>query len=155
MKEAVEKALLENLDMIYLRKGKVDVSILNQLFDDRKKEGFDIKTSKLGLIVTVDSQEVQLEDTLARKEKNIGVFTSYSNLLELVENPSVVRLEACSDLVQIDSDTGAVNLRTPWRGPEGDEWDSPGYESFWNGAEQYFQKRIEKLESVGIKVNVL
>ncbi|HUC94699.1 MAG TPA: hypothetical protein VMR19_01690 [Candidatus Saccharimonadales bacterium] len=156
MKESVEKDLFETLEHSYFQKGKVDVSVLNQLFDDRKKEGFDLKTSMVGLIITVDSENVKLEGALARKDNNIAIYTSYSNLVELLENPGVVHLEACNDIVLLKStNTGEVNLRTPWPGPIGDEWDSPAYNSFWHGAEQEIDKRIKRLESVGIKVKLL
>jgi hypothetical protein len=67
-----------------------------------------------------------------------------------------VRLEACADIALLkSSNTGEVNIRVPWSGPEGDEWDSPSYDGFWSGVEQAFDKRIKKLESVGIKVKLL
>ena len=110
----------------------------------------------VGLIITVDSENVKLEGALARKDNNIAIYTSYSNLVELLENPGVVHLEACNDIVLLKStNTGEVNLRTPWPGPIGDEWDSPAYNSFWHGAEQEIDKRIKRLESVGIKVKLL
>jgi hypothetical protein len=156
MEKLIETNLFKTLEHSYFQEGKVHVSILNQLFEDRKKEGFDLKSSMVGLIVTVGSEDVQLKDTVARKDNNVAIYTLYSSLPELLDNPGVVRLEACADIALLkSSNTGEVNIRVPWSGPEGDEWDSPSYDGFWSGVEQAFDKRIKKLESVGIKVKLL
>lgn len=53
-----------------------------------------------------------------------------------------------------DPEREVVEVEVPWApGPIDDEWDSPGYHSFWGPTEQAINKRIGKLKEQGKELN--
>ncbi len=137
---------------------KVDSVLFLQYWVDRKSEGFDPETTQLGLIVTVESDDVILEGTLSKGEKALAVLAPYSKYISIVENPKVTRVELLDDqLTEIlkSSTSDVVQIKAPWSGPVGDEWDSGAYDGFWHGAEVAFQKKIDTLNRVGKTVQVV
>lgn len=143
---AVEKAYTSD---------KIDMFLLAQYHRDRKTVGFDPNESKVGFIATVESEDVAIEGTLSRNGKVLAGFTSYSEFLKVIENPKVLKLEMCWDTeLLLSNPSEEIVLTIPWSGPVGDEWDSPGYDSFWGPVENEFQRKIKRLESIGKKVIV-
>jgi len=135
---------------------RVDMFLLMQYDHDRKTSGFDPNVAKVGFIATLESKDVTIEGVLSRKDNVLAAFASYSELLKVIDNPKVIKLEMCWDTeLLLSNPSEEIVLTTPWSGPVGDEWDSPSYDSFWHPVEQEFQKKIERLERVGKKVKVL
>lgn len=42
-----------------------------------------------------------------------------------------------------------------WPGPEGDEWDSPGYHEFWHLHEEEVERRVAEARKAGKKIMLL
>lgn len=141
-----------------LKSNKVEDIILMYYWRDRRLEGFDPTVSSIGIVATFNSDEIDLADTLSRGNRAAAIYTSYSEIVNLVNNPKIQMIELIDgDILDIlrSSDTEEVLLTTPWSGPVADEWDSPAYDDFWSNAEKHFNEKIHLLEKVGKKVQVV
>jgi len=48
-----------------------------------------------------------------------------------------------------------VKVVAPWPGPADDEWDSPGYNSFWSPIEEVVNKQILDAKAEGKEVEIV
>ncbi|MCX6704908.1 MAG: hypothetical protein NT162_01045 [Candidatus Woesebacteria bacterium] len=155
MKELESKDSLKIVEEA-LTSHKIDMFLFMQYDQDKKAEDFDPNLPKVGFIATVESEDVTIEGTLSRNGNVLVAFTSYSEFLNILENPRVLKLEMCWDTeLLLSNKSEEIVLTNPVSGPVGDEWDSPSYDSFWHPVELAFQKKIERLERIGKKVKVL
>ncbi|HOX95910.1 MAG TPA: hypothetical protein PLI45_00805 [Candidatus Woesebacteria bacterium] len=135
---------------------KADIFVLWQYELDRKSENFDPDVAMVGFVATVESKDVTVEGILSRKDNVLVAYTSYSEFLNILKNPKVLRIEMCWDIELLLSNTSdEIVITVPSPGPVDDEWDSPSYDSFWSPVENELQRKIKRLESVGKKVIIL
>lgn len=155
MNEFETKDLLKRAEEALIS-DKADIFLLMQYEHDRKTEGFDPDVAKVGFTATVESKDVTVEGILSRKDNVLAAYTSYSEFFNILKNPKVIKIEMCWDIELLLSNTSEeIVLTVPWPGPVDDEWDSPSYDSFWSPVENEFQRKINRLESVGKKVKIL
>lgn len=158
MKEHQPKSLLatikESLEES-LFSPRIDVSLLLKFEQDKKTKDFDPYVSEIGFIATVKSADVEIKDTLTRIGNTLVVVTPYANIIGVSKNPDVLQLEAARgySLREVIK-TKEITLVSPIPGPIGDEWDSPSYDSFWHPVEQEFQRKIDQLQKIGVKVKI-
>lgn len=126
---------------------------------DRRSKDFDNGTSKVGLIVTTESDDIFFDGVLSRKGNVLAMYIPYENISsEILDNPKVTSFEVCdSEIIKILQSTTSevVELVNPCPGQVGDEWDSPLYNDFWGNVEQNFNRRIETLQRLGKKVRII
>ena len=126
---------------------------------DRRQKGFDYKTSRVGLIVTVDSESIEMDDVLSRNGNVLTIYIPYSEVQSaVINNPKIKSFEVCSKeivkLLQSNQDR-EITIKAPWSGLNGSDWDSPGYNAFWDPIEQNFDKKVELLKRLGKKVKIV
>ncbi|QQG41307.1 MAG: hypothetical protein HYV90_04010 [Candidatus Woesebacteria bacterium] len=126
---------------------------------DRRTKDFDPAVTKVGLIVVTESDDAVLDGVLSKNGNVMAIYIPYSEVpSKVLNNPGVINFEVCGEkIIKIlqSSASQNVELKTPWSGPVGDEWDSPAYNDFWGPVEQNFNRIVKTLEKVGKKVKVI
>jgi hypothetical protein len=136
---------------------KVEILLKWHYWSDSRHENFNPTVPNIGIIVTFNSGDFDLKDILSRGVQGAALYTSYSEIPPLVDNPNVQTIEMCDknilELLQ-SADSEVIELTTPWSGPHGDEWDSSAYHDFWGNAEKYFNEKVRTLEKIGKVVKI-
>lgn len=126
---------------------------------DQRTKDFDPATSKVGLIVAVEAEDVVLDGVLSKNGNTLALYIPYADVpSEVLDNPKVINFEVCeSGIIELlqKSDSDEIELKLPWSGPVSDEWDSAAYNDFWAPVEQNFNRKIKTLERVGKRVRTL
>ena len=138
-----------------LKSPKVDDFLMTVYVFDGKRKNPEDPEPEAGFIVTVDSTETDLPGVVSKGEKDLLIVGPFSRLPTIVKDQNVTRIEWCDeeilDLVR-SAEGDKVLLRNPNRGPQGDEWDSPAYASFWGPIEQNLGRKTAVLQRIGKKV---
>lgn len=141
-----------------LRSPKVDFFLASKYQFDISRHNPDDEDPKIGLIIEVESPDVEVEGIISKGENHILVCVPYSKIPSIIGNPQVRHIDwGDDDLLKLarSSDSDEVTIKCPWDGPKGDEWDSAGYASVWDGAERFLNERILTLQKIGKKVKVV
>lgn len=140
-----------------LKSPKVDDFLMTLYVFEGRKIGPEGEEPKVGLLVEVESSDIELAGVLSKGERYQLLVVHFSEIPALVNNPKVKNVGwGDPDLVSlVESANGEeIIIKAPWNGPEGDEWDSAAYDNFRSGAEQNLGKRIQTLQKIGKKVKI-